>query len=93
MLGKAMISCEIGSGTSYINQHGQTGLVVPPSDPVALRGAMEALWSDPDRAEAMGRKAQQRYWQLFTAEQMGGSVAKLYRSVLGHAETQGWSHA
>lgn len=93
MLGKAMISCEIGSGTSYINQHGQTGLVVPPSDPVALRGAMEALWSDPDRAEAMGRKAQQRYWQLFTAEQMGGSVAKLYRSVLGHAETQSWSHA
>lgn len=93
MLGKVMISCEIGSGTSYINQHGQTGLVVPPSNPVALRSAMDELWSNPDRAEAMGRKAQQRYWQLFTAEQMGGNVARLYRSVLGDTETEGWSHA
>jgi hypothetical protein len=41
----------------------------------------------------MGRKAQLRYWQLFTAEQMGGNVARLYRSVLGDTETEGWSHA
>src|SRR5690606_28389959 len=39
MFGKPMISSEIGTGTSYINISGQTGLVVPPSDAAALRAA------------------------------------------------------
>lgn len=82
MFGKAMISCEIGGGTSYINQHGQTGLVVPPSNPIALRSAMDELWLNPNKVESMGRKAQQRYWEVFTAEQMAIDVAKLYRNVL-----------
>jgi glycosyltransferase involved in cell wall biosynthesis len=36
MYGKPMISSEIGTGTSYINIHDETGLVVPPSDPQAF---------------------------------------------------------
>ena len=32
MFGKPMISSEIGTGTTYINVHRETGLVVPPSD-------------------------------------------------------------
>jgi rhamnosyl/mannosyltransferase len=41
--GKPMISCEIDSGTSYINQDGETGLVVPPANPAALRPLAAAL--------------------------------------------------
>nr|WP_246673258.1 glycosyltransferase [Mesorhizobium sp. B2-4-14] len=36
MCGKPMISCEVGTGTSYVNKAGETGLVVPPSDPERL---------------------------------------------------------
>src|SRR5690606_15618876 len=40
MFGKPMISCEIGTGTSYVNLNGQTGIVVPPQNPEALSAAM-----------------------------------------------------
>ena len=51
MYGKPMISSEIGTGTSYINIHGETGLVVPPSQPAAFRQAMRWLWEHPQQAE------------------------------------------
>ncbi len=40
MYGKPMISSEIGTGTTFVNIGNETGLVVPPSDPAALRQAM-----------------------------------------------------
>lgn len=82
MFGKPMISSEIGTGTSFINAHGETGLVVPPSDPLAFRDAMRQLWSSPDMAADMGRCAEARYWELFTAEKMAANYASLYREVL-----------
>ncbi|WP_263147314.1 glycosyltransferase family 4 protein [Pseudomonas sp. RIT-PI-AD] len=82
MFGKPMISSEIGTGTSYINIHGETGLVVPPSDPDAFREAMAFLWNNPAEASAMGARAEQRYEHLFTAAEMGLQYASLYRELL-----------
>ncbi|CAB1405418.1 Glycosyltransferase [Pseudomonas fluorescens] len=82
MYGKPMISSEIGTGTSYINIHNETGLVVPPSQPLAFREAMRTLWDDPQRAAAMGVKAEARYRQLFTADDMGRKWTALYQELL-----------
>ncbi|AZE52150.1 Glycosyltransferase [Pseudomonas chlororaphis] len=82
MYGKPMISSEIGTGTSYINIHGETGLVVPPSDPLAFRAAMRQLWDNPQQAAQMGLKAEARYRQLFTADQMGQRWSELYQELL-----------
>ena len=82
MFGKPMISSEIGTGTSYINNHGETGLVVPPGDAAALRQAMDRLWVDADMAARMGAAAQQRYEQLFTAARMGQRMAEVYQQVM-----------
>jgi len=82
MYGKPMISSEIGTGTTYINIHGETGLVVPPSDPQALREAMRRLWESPVEAGQMGVRAEARYQRLFTAERMGQQSAALYRELL-----------
>ncbi|MFO5998754.1 glycosyltransferase, partial [Pseudomonas aeruginosa] len=82
MYGKQLISSEIGTGTSYINIHGETGLVVPPSQPAAFRQAMRWLWEHPQQAEEMGRNAEARYRQLFTAEEMGRRWSELYRELL-----------
>lgn len=82
MFGKPMISSEIGTGTSYINIHNETGLVVPPSDPAAFSTAMRTLWENPLLAQDMGRKAAQRYEKLFTSELMGRQMAMLYRELL-----------
>jgi glycosyltransferase involved in cell wall biosynthesis len=81
MFGKPMISSEIGTGTTYINIDNDTGLVVPPSDPQAFGAAMRTLWEQPELAQAMGRRAEARYWELFTAEQMAASYASLYREL------------
>ncbi|HEV7815682.1 MAG TPA: glycosyltransferase family 4 protein [Janthinobacterium sp.] len=82
MFGKPMISSEIGTGTTYINVDGDTGLVVPPSDPAAFGKAMAALWDQPDMAQRMGRRAEARYWELFTAEKMADSYVSLYRELV-----------
>lgn len=82
MYGKPMISSEIGTGTTFINIGGETGLVVPPGDPVALRRAMAYLWENPDCAAEMGRRAEARYWEYFTAEQMVASYVDLYAELV-----------
>jgi rhamnosyl/mannosyltransferase len=82
MYGKPMISSEIGTGTTFINIADETGLVVPPSDPVALRQAMQYLWEHPEQAAEMGKRAEERYWKYFTAEKMVGAYAKLYRELV-----------
>jgi rhamnosyl/mannosyltransferase len=82
MYGKPMISSEIGTGTTFVNIGNETGLVVPPSDPAALRQAMAYLWDHPDEAAEMGRKAEQRYWDFFTADKMVKAYVNLYKSLV-----------
>ena len=82
MFGKPMISSEIGTGTSYINVNGETGVVVSAGNPAAFREAMCYLWNNPDVAAEMGKRAEARYWRLFTAERMAESYANLYRDLL-----------
>lgn len=81
--GRPMISCEIGTGTSWINRHEETGLVVPPADPAALAGAMRQLADAPERAAAMGQAARRRYEALFTADRMAAAYVDEYRRLLG----------
>lgn len=82
MFGKPLISSEIGTGSSYVNIDGVTGLVVPPNDPAALRDAMQRIGTDVELASDMGRRARERFDALFTADQMGRSYVDLYRQVL-----------
>jgi len=78
-----LVTCEIGTGTSYVNRHGETGYVVPPADPMGLTDAMRRLWADPAAARRMGDNARRRYEALFTARQMGAAHAALYARLLG----------
>lgn len=82
MFSKPLISCEIGTGTSYVNLDGETGFVIPPEDPVALRQAMKTLWDEPKLAARLGLQAQHRYEELFMADKMVRSYEKLYKELL-----------
>ena len=93
MYGKPMISSEIGTGTTYINIDGDTGLVVPPSDPQAFGEAMRRLWDAPEMAQAMGRRAAARYEELFTAERMAASYAALYDELVTRHAALALAHA
>lgn len=82
MAAKPLISTALGTGTTYINRHDVTGLVVPPSSPHELRMAMETLARDTARVERYGRAARARFERLFTAAPLGRRYAKLYRDLL-----------
>ena len=81
MFKKPLISAEIGSGMSYINVHGMTGLTVAPNDVNSLRAAMKQLYQDQKLAEQMGQQAYQRYCQLFTGSRMGALYNDLYSDI------------
>lgn len=79
--GKPMISCEIGTGTSFINQHEQTGFVVAPNAPSALSSAINTLFQNPKLAQRYGLAARTRYAQSFTDRIMASSYRNLYAEV------------
>lgn len=81
MSGKPMISCEIGTGTSFVNADGESGLVVEPEKPAALADAMNRLLADEALATRMGLAARGRYEQLFSGDALGREYAALYREV------------
>lgn len=81
MFGKPMVSCEIGTGTSFVNADGKTGFVVEPGSPGALAEAMNRLLADEVFAFHMGRAARARYERLFSSEALGREYAALYNEV------------
>ena len=88
MFGKPMISSAIGTGTTYVNLDGVTGLAVPPEQPHALRQAMQSLLDDPQQAARMGAAARQRFEQLFTAQRMAGSYHRIYRELIAQRDAR-----
>ncbi|KXF78318.1 glycosyl transferase family 1 [Paramesorhizobium deserti] len=90
MFAKPMISCEIGTGTSFVNVDGETGLVVRPDDAEAIAKAMQLLWNDPLQARRMGEAALKRYEANFTMEKMSAAYADIYaRLIEGPARRKG----
>ena len=53
---------------------GVNGIFVPPRDPVALRQAVEYLWSHPEECERMGREGRKRVEQYHTLERFVDGV-------------------
>ena len=82
MYGKPMISCEIGTGTTYVNIHEETGLAVPPDSPMSLREAMHRLWNNPEETQRFGNNARSRFQELFTADRMCENMVQVYKEVI-----------
>ncbi len=81
MYARSMVSCEIGSGTSYANIDGETGFVVSPENPDALAVAMNTLLEDSALADKFGRAARRRYEALFSGPALGKAYSELYLEV------------
>jgi rhamnosyl/mannosyltransferase len=64
-----------------LNFDKETGVVMPPSEPAALRQAMDYLWNNPKKAQTLGKRAEEHYLKLFTAKQMANSYLTLYKEL------------
>jgi rhamnosyl/mannosyltransferase len=80
--GLPCICTELGTGTSYVNQHGVTGFVVPPHAPPALAQAINTLLADEAMRQRMGQAAHARAWSEFTHTAMVEQTHKLYESLV-----------
>ena len=81
--GLPVICTELGTGTSYVNQHGKTGLVVPPNSAKALTRAINCLLADPKLRAQMGAAGLRRVQQEFSAEAMVRQTISCYQEALG----------
>ena len=82
MFAKPLITTEIGTGTSFVCNHSENGLIVPPANSHALRDALFELWRNNSLAERMGEASRTRYESLFTAQRMASSYMQLYRDLI-----------
>jgi glycosyltransferase involved in cell wall biosynthesis len=79
---KPLVSTELGTGTSFVNQHGETGLVVPPNNAPALAEAINFLLDHPEKRERYGMAARKRVEEYFSLGRMVEDVLGVYREVL-----------
>ncbi|MZI95808.1 glycosyltransferase [Vibrio sp. CAIM 722] len=85
MYSKPIISCDIGTGSSYVNLTNETGLCVPACDSTKLSNAMISIENNTEMCATLGSQARKRFEQKFTAQHYAQSYANLYRKLLEHS--------
>ena len=80
--GKPVISTELCTGTSFVNQHMKTGLVVSPNDVEALVDAVQNVVNNPDLKAKYGNSCLERVSKYFSKEKMIAAVLNVYRNAL-----------
>jgi len=79
--GTPVVSTELGTGTSFVNLDGVTGLVVPPRDPDALAAAINHLLAAPELRRRLGQVGRERVQREFSARVMVERVLQVYEEV------------
>jgi lipopolysaccharide/colanic/teichoic acid biosynthesis glycosyltransferase len=82
LCGHPVISTELQTGTSWVNQHERTGIVVKPNNVSELRGALERLCGDRELRDQFGDAGRKRVIETFTAENMCQATVALYDEVV-----------
>lgn len=85
--GKPVIATAVG-GTKEVIMHGETGLLVPPRDPVALALAIRTILSDSVLAKRLAAAGMARVRQEFRAETMVERIDQVYDEVLPSSEAR-----
>lgn len=80
--GKAIVATAIASTRELLSE-GDCGVLVRPDDPGQLSTAILALLSEPERANALARRARARFEAEFTEERMQAQVWALYTGLIG----------
>ena len=80
--GLPVVCTELGTGTSYVNRDGVTGLVVPPNDPHALTVAINRLHAAPALRAKMGVEGRRRVRSEFSLQEMVRKTITFYEEAL-----------
>jgi len=80
--GMPVVCTELGTGTSYVNRNGVTGLVVAPNDPQALAAAINRLLVSPALRAKMGAEGRRRVREEFSFQAMINNTISFYQEAL-----------
>lgn len=80
--GMPVVCTQLGTGTSYVNRDGVTGLVVAPNDPQALAAAINKLLVSPALRAKMGAEGRRRAREEFSFQSMINSSISFYQEAL-----------
>jgi glycosyltransferase involved in cell wall biosynthesis len=72
------VICSAVDGMIEDVRDGIDGVLVPPSDPIALANAIGDLLDDPERRRRIGSAARARFEATFDADRFAASLAQLY---------------
>lgn len=80
--GLPVVATAVG-GNLHLVQHEQTGLLVPPLDPISLAASLQWLAQSPHARRRMGLAARSRIEREFSLDAMVLAFDQLYRRLLG----------
>lgn len=80
--GKPVVATN-GGGVPEIVVHGETGLLVPMGDAVAMAEAICQMLADPEEAKRIGERGRKRVAEQFTIEHTVEKVQQVYDELLG----------
>jgi glycosyltransferase involved in cell wall biosynthesis len=83
---RPVVATDVG-GVSDAVHHGETGILVPPSNPGRLAAAIEDLLLDPGRRCALGAAGRDRARDRYHAGAVVASLEALYDKLLGASAT------
>ncbi|HEV2989824.1 MAG TPA: glycosyltransferase [Candidatus Angelobacter sp.] len=78
---KPVVSTNLPTGVSWVNQDGVTGLLVPPKDVGALVTAIRKLLGSRSLREELGEAGRQRVEAEFTIAKMTQGILEIYQDV------------
>jgi glycosyltransferase involved in cell wall biosynthesis len=79
--GKPVVATNVG-GVSEVVRHGNTGLLVPPKDPVAVATNVLTLLDDPEGAARMGEEGAGWVRDRFSDQRLADDLTALYDELL-----------
>lgn len=79
--GRPVVNTQLDSGVPFVSLHEETGLTVPPRDPLALAAAINRLLTDTSLCAQYGAAAQRRVAHEFSEEIMVLRTLQLYAKV------------
>lgn len=85
-MGKPIIASRVG-GLRDVIVHGETGLLVPPGNPIVLRQAITRLLAEPGFCRQLGQAALRRSSQ-FRATAVLPCIERVYENLLGERSAQ-----
>ncbi len=80
--GVPVVCTELGTGTTFVNRHGETGYVVAPGNARELGSAIGRLLADESLRRRFGAAARRRAHEVFSLEAMMRGVDNVYAEAL-----------